>query len=216
VIGRSPSTTVIRVLVVEDNFYTRFGTVAFLREQPGIEIVGEAADGEQALERYAELRPDVLVVDLRMPRMNGNRLIASLCRRVPTARILVLTHYLGDEDIFQALRAGARGYLTKESTGKELLMAIRAVYAGEQFFPPEIVENMSSRQGQPGLTRRERQVLQEIAEGASNREVGKTLGISTGTAALYVSSILSKLGACSRTEAVSIARRRGLLRSTPP
>ena len=203
----------IRVLVVEDNFYTRRGTVSFLREQPGIIVVGEAADGLRALELFELSKLDVVVIDLRMPGMTGAELASALVARAPGVRILVLTHYQGDEDIARALAAGARGYLTKESSGEDLLAAIRALHDGQRFLPPEIVEQMSLRQGHPELTRRERELLEKIADGASNREAAEQLGISERTAGLYVSRILSKLGARSRTEAASIGVRRGLLRT---
>jgi DNA-binding NarL/FixJ family response regulator len=201
----------IRVLVVEDNFYTRVGTVAFLRGQAGIEVVGEAPDAERALALLDELRPHVLIVDLRMPGMCGVQLTAAVQRRAPSVHILVLTHHQGDEDIFQALKAGARGYLTKESSGEQLVAAIRTINAGNQFLPPEIADQIRNRRGQQPLTQRERQVLEQIADGAGNREVAHALGISERTVGLYVSSILSKLGARSRTEAASIGARRGLL-----
>jgi two-component system NarL family response regulator len=206
----------IRLLVVEDNFYTRHGTVAFLREQPGFVVAAEAATGERALALFEAARPDVVIVDLRMPDMDGIELTRALRARAPEVRILVLTHYQGDEDIAQALKAGARGYLTKESSGEELLAAVRAVHAGQAYLPPEIQERMSSRRGQQELTRRERELLEHIADGASNREAAEALGITERTAGLYVSRILSKLGARSRTEAASIAVRRGLLRSPRP
>jgi DNA-binding NarL/FixJ family response regulator len=205
----------IRLLLVEDNFYTRLGTAAFLRGQPGIQVVGQAEDGDCALTLFAQLAPDVTVVDLRMPRMDGVQLIGALRARAPEARILVLTHYQGDENIFQALKAGASGYLTKETPGEELLAAVRAVAAGQRFFPPEIAQRIASAATRPQLTRREQQVLEQIADGASNRETAASLGISDRTVGLYVSSILSKLGARSRTEAVSIAVHRGILQSGP-
>jgi DNA-binding NarL/FixJ family response regulator len=201
----------VRVLVAEDNFFTRLGTVAFLREQPEIEVVGAAPDGERALALFQELRPDVAVIDLRMPRLDGVGLAAAICARAAGARILVLTNHAGEEDILQALKAGARGYLTKQSSGEELLAAITALHAGKRFFPPEIAARMSQGQALQPLTRRERQVLERVAEGASNKEVALALGIAEGTTGLFVSSILGKLGARSRTEAVSIALRRGIL-----
>jgi two-component system NarL family response regulator len=201
----------IRVLLVEDNFYTRLGTLAFLRAHPDIEVAGEAANGSQALAVFDELRPDVVVVDLRMPEMSGVPLIAALCRRAPEVRILVLTHHGGDEDIAAALKAGARGYLTKEAPGAELVRAVRALRAGQRYLPPELVARLSARDKVPQLTRREGQVLQQIAEGASNRDIGRTLELSERTVGVYVSRILSKLDAQSRTEAVTIALRRGIV-----
>jgi DNA-binding NarL/FixJ family response regulator len=201
----------IRVLLAEDNFFTRFGTGAFLREQEDIDLVGAAPDGERALQLWQQLLPDVLVADLRMPGLDGVQLTATLCKDHPEAAVLVLTNYAGDEDIFQALKAGARGYLTKESSGEQLLAGIRTLFAGKRFIPTEIDQQLRQRRGQQPLTRRERQVLAEVAHGASNREVSATLGISEGTVGLFVSSILNKLGASSRTEATAIALRRGLL-----
>jgi DNA-binding NarL/FixJ family response regulator len=201
----------IRVLVAESNFYSRHGTVMFLREQLGMLVVGQAADGESALALFEEASPDVVIVDLRLPRLDGLQLAKEICARAPAVAVLVLTHHQGDEDIAQALKAGARGYLTKESDGEELLAAIHAVHRGQRFLPPGIAERMSCRHGQLPLTRRERQLLEQIGDGASNREAAHALGVTERTAGIYVSRILSKLGACSRTEAVSIAVRRGLL-----
>jgi DNA-binding NarL/FixJ family response regulator len=201
----------IRVLVVEDNLYTRTGAVALLRAQPSIEVVGEAADGQSALRLFDRVRPDVTIVDLRMPGMDGAQLTRTLCARDAEARVLVLTSYQGDEDIFQALKAGARGYLTKEAPGEELLAGIRALHAGERFLPPAIVERLTNRMFAPELSRRERQVLEELAKGASNRQVAEALGLSEPTVRTYVSSVLGKLGARTRLQAVSLAMARGLL-----
>jgi two-component system, NarL family, response regulator len=201
----------IRVLVVEDNFYARLGAVSFLRSQAGIEVVGEAPGGDRALALFSELRPHVVVVDFRMPDMDGAELTARLCTRSPEARVLVLTQYQGDENISQALKAGASGYRTKDAPGDELVAAIRILHGGGRYLPPEILDRLSRRTGQPELTRRERQVLELVADGASNQEVADTLHISERTVAVFMSSILGKLGARSRTEAVSIATYRGLL-----
>ena len=206
----------IRVLLVEDNFYTRLGTVSFLREQPGIEVIGEAVNGEVACRLFAEQSPDVTIVDLRMPGMDGVQLTSTLCGRAPETRVLVLTHYEGDEDIFRALKAGACGYLTKEAPGDELVAAIRALHAGKRYLPPEIVDRMANRMRQPDLTHRELQILGAVAQGGSNRAIADGLGLAERTVGLYVSSVLSKLGARSRTEAVSIARERGILRFDGP
>jgi DNA-binding NarL/FixJ family response regulator len=203
----------IRVLVAEENFYTRLGTVTFLRAQRGVDVIGEAVDGERALSLFRDLRPDVMLLELRLPGIDGARVAATLCAERPDARLLFLTSCRGDEDIFEALRAGALGYLTKEAAGEDLLAAIRAVHEGRRFLPAEIERSMARREGCEEFTRRERQVLALVADGASNREIAGSLGISARTVGLYVSSILSKLGAQSRTEAVAMAARRGLVRS---
>jgi DNA-binding NarL/FixJ family response regulator len=199
----------IRVLVVEDNFYTRAGTIAFLQGQPGIVVAGQAVDGRGALAVFETADPDVVVLDLRMPALDGLSVASALRGR---ARIVMLTQYVGDDDIQQALRAGVQGYLSKESTGEDLLAAIRAVAAGQRYLPPDIRDRLREHHGEIELTRREREVMASIAQGASNREVARLLNISERTVAIYVSSILAKLGAASRTEAVILAARRGLVR----
>lgn len=204
---------VIRVLLVESSFYTRLGTAVFLSGQRDITVVGMAPDGETALGLFASLAPDVTVLDLRLRGMGGLQVTAALRAQAPDAAILFLSQYVGDEDISRALKAGARGYLNKEeSSGEDLVAAIRTVHAGSGFMTTEIRRRITSSAGLPELTRRERQVLEQVADGASNREAAAVLGISHRTVDLYVSSILSKLGAQSRTEAVSIATYRGILR----
>jgi two-component system, NarL family, response regulator len=207
---RQAAGNVIRVLVVDDDFYTRLGTMVFLQAQPGMEVVGQAPDSVQALELFARLQPDITITDVRTPDM-GVRLIVSLRALKPDARILVLTHRQGDEDISQALRAGARGYVTKSAPSEELLTAIRAVHRGQKFLPTDVLATVTNRLGLPELTPREREVLAQIADGASNRDAAAALGISERTVGIHVSNILGKLGAVSRTEAVSIATRRGIL-----
>ncbi len=197
--------------MVEDNFYTRLGAVAFLRGQPDVEVVGEAFDGQHALEVFAECRPDVVLLDLQMPAMDGMAVARELSRTAPGVRILVLTQHHSDDHVSSALAAGAHGYLTKDASGPELLAALRAVSAGQRSLPPDVERRLSSRPPELELTRRERQVLAHVAEGASNREIGATLGITVRTAEVYVSSILAKLGARSRTEAVALSIHRGLL-----
>jgi DNA-binding NarL/FixJ family response regulator len=202
----------IRVLVVEDNFYTRLGTVAFLGGHPAIEVVGEAADGEQGLALFAALGPDVTVVDLRMPGIDGVELIGRIRAHAPEARVLVLTHYEGDEDISRALKAGARGYLTKETPGEDLVAAIQALHAGERVLPPALAARIARRETHRPLTPREQAVLELVARGGSNKDVACKLELSERTVEVYVSSILRKLEASSRTEAAVIARRRGIVR----
>ncbi|MDX2019338.1 MAG: response regulator transcription factor [Deltaproteobacteria bacterium] len=200
-----------RVLVADDNRLTRLGIVTVLELHDDLEVVGQAADGAQAVTMWRELKPDVLVVDLKMPHLDGVQVTTQLCKDDQNARILVLTHYDGDENIFQALRAGARGYLTKDIEGNELVEAIRALAAGGRFIPPEIASRVADRANRPELTPREQQVLERMAVGLTNKEIAQELDISDRTIGVYVGNILSKLEAKTRTEAVTVARKRGLL-----
>lgn len=201
----------VRVLVVEDNELTRVGIVTLLGTDPRLEVVGQAVDGVEAVKLHRTLRPDVVLMDLKMPGFDGIAATAHLVQETPPARVLVLTHYEGDEDIFRALRAGAQGYVTKNLRGGELVAAILAVARGERHVPPEIARRLEQRQGQPELTLRERQVLRLLDEGRTNREIGEALGLAEKTVAVHVGHVLGKLGARSRTEAAAVARRRGLL-----
>ncbi len=203
----------IKVLIAEDNMLTRLGTVTLLKTQPDLDVVGEAVDGAAAVSLFRKLKPDVLLLDLKMPVMGGVQVISTLVQQTPEARILVLTHYEGDEDIFKAIKAGARGYLTKEMRGEEIIAAIRTVHAGDQYLPASIASRLADRMRQPSLSAREQQVLQGIFKGKTNKEIAQELQLSEKTTAIYVSNILSKLRAKTRTEAVSIALQRGLLSS---
>jgi two-component system NarL family response regulator len=179
-------------------------------------VVGAAADGPGALALLERTHPDVMLLDWRLPGVAGVELARSASHFHPRVRILVLTSCQSDEDVNGALAAGARGYLTRDSSGDDLLAAIHALQAGQRFLSPAIAERLAAARTRQELTRRERQVLEHIADGASNREVSETLGISQRTVEVYVSSILSKFGARSRTEAVSMALHHGLLPAFAP
>ena len=203
--------TTIRVLVVEDDPLTRLGTVTLLETQDDVDVIGEASDGLSAIEIYRKKRPDVVVLDMKIPKLDGASVARELCREGPPARVLVLSYYEGDQSIFDALKAGALGYLTKGVEAREFLTAVRTVSAGERYLPTAIAARLADRMMQPELTPREMQVLDLLFQGLSNREAGKKLSISERTVSMFVSRILFKLDAKSRSEAVSVAIKRGIL-----
>jgi two-component system NarL family response regulator len=174
--------------------------------------VGQAEDGRAAIAAFREHQPDVMLMDLRMPRMDGVDAIAAILRVEPQARIIVLTTFAGDEDIHRALRLGARAYLLKDAFGDEILAAIRAVHAGRRHVPPEVAARLAERPIDRDLTVREIEVLEAIARGHGNRGIGELLSIAEGTVKAHVNSILGKLEAKDRTEAAMIALKRGIIR----
>ena len=204
----------IRILIVEDQRIVREGLRAVLEDEPEIAIVGEAADGQAALEQFARLRPDVVLMDLQMPVVDGPEATRRIRELAPEARILVLTTYATDEFIVKALRAGAQGYLLKDASADELLGAIRSVHAGQTLLAPAVaarlVQGVSAGPAE-ALTPRELEVLTLVGQGRSNGEIAAQLAISPRTAKVHVQNILGKLGATNRTEAVSIAVRQGLI-----
>lgn len=202
----------IRVVLADDHEIARMGAAAVLATQPDIELVAQASDGAQAINLFRQHRPDVLVVDLRMPGLDGISVIEAVRREDPDARVLVLTHYDGDEDVFRALTAGARGYLTKDARGDALLEGIRALARGVRYLPAAISDRLAGHMAHDRLTGREREVIDLVFAGRTNREIAAALGITERTAALHVGNLLAKLGARSRTEAVAIALDRGLLK----
>ncbi|BCM92281.1 transcriptional regulatory protein LiaR [Abditibacteriota bacterium] len=208
------SSSSIGVLLVDDHPVVRAGMAALLEIDPeeNIRVVGEAGNGHQAIERFEELRPDVTLMDLRMPELDGVEAIRAICTRHPQARIIVLTTFDGDEDITLALRAGASGYLLKDSPREQLLQAVRSVAGGGRFVPPEVASRLTARDNFESLSPREAELLQIIAEGKSNREIANELFITEGTVKFHINRILTKLGASNRSEAVAIALRRGLVR----
>ncbi|WP_349743593.1 response regulator transcription factor [Roseateles cavernae] len=202
----------IRVLTVDDHPLLREGIAAVIKRQADMQIVGEAGNGLEALAQFRQLRPDITLMDVQMPEMDGVQAITAIRAEFAQARILVLTTYKGDAQSWRALRAGALGYLLKSSLRTDLLAAIRAVHAGGRWIPAEIAVELASHAGEEPLTEREIEVLQRIAAGNSNREVGAMLSVSEETIKARMKSILAKLSAKDRTHAVSIALKRGLIR----
>jgi len=205
------TTESIRVLIVEDHNVVRQGLVALLNVVDGLEVVGEAADGVEAIAEFRKHRPAITLIDLRLPRMGGVEVIQRLRMEDPQARFIVLTTYDGDEDIYRALKAGAKAYLLKGMTTEELVAAIRAVHSGKSHIPPAIAERLAERMGTEDLTQREVDVLEQIVNGKSNKEIGTELDISEATVKTHINSLLSKLGVTDRTQAATAAIRRGIV-----
>jgi DNA-binding NarL/FixJ family response regulator len=204
-------TDTIRILIVDDHNIVRQGLAALLKTVPGFEVAAEASDGEQAVELFRKHKPDVTLMDLRLPKLNGVEAITRIREGVPGARIVVLTTFDGDEDIYRALQAGAKGYLLKGMDLAELTDAIRSVHAGRTRIPPQVAEKLAERMGGATLTARELDVLKLIVAGKSNREIGSALFISEATVKTHVNSLLSKLGVEDRTQAATSALQRGIV-----
>jgi DNA-binding NarL/FixJ family response regulator len=201
----------IRVLVAEDHHVVRQGLVALLNVVEGIEVVGQAADGVEAIAQYRKCQPNVTLIDLRMPRLSGVEVIQRIRMETPQARFIVLTTYDGDEDIYRALQAGARSYLLKGMTTDELVSTIRAVHAGKSHIPPAIAQRLAERMGTEELTPREFDVLEQIVHGRSNKEIATELDISEATVKTHINSLLGKLGVTDRTQAATAAIQRGIV-----
>ncbi|MBL8275854.1 MAG: response regulator transcription factor [Pelomonas sp.] len=201
----------VRLLLVDDHPLMREGIAAVLQGQPDMVVVGEAANGVEAVERYGELRPDVTLMDLQMPRMDGLDAIQLIRGKWPDARLLVLTTYRGDIQAWRALKEGAAGYLVKTTLRSSLVEAIRTVHAGNRWVPSDIAVDLARHAGDEMLTEREIEVVRCIALGHSNREIGALLSVTEDTIKARVKSILLKLHARDRTHAVTISLQRGLL-----
>ena len=202
----------IRILAADDHPLIRAGVAAIIGTEPDLVLVGEAGTGEEAIERYRELLPDVVLMDLRMPVMDGLAATRAILAEFPQARIVVLTTYDGDESIHRALEAGARGYLLKDMLRTELLNVIRTVHRGVRAIPPLVAARIAEHTPRTMLTPRELEVLQLIAEGLSNGEIGVRIGRTEGTVKVHVKNILQKLGVADRTAAVTSAVQRGFIR----
>ena len=201
----------IKILIVDDHHIVRQGLAALLKTVTGFEVVGEASDGEQAVELHRRHKPDVTLMDLRLPKMNGVEAITKIRADFPAARIVVLTTFDGDEDIYRALQAGAKGYLLKGMDLAELSDAIRTVHAGRTRIPPRVAEKLAERMSGATLTAREMEVLRLIVAGKSNKDIGNALFISEATVKTHVNSLLSKMGVEDRTQAATTALQRGLV-----
>jgi DNA-binding NarL/FixJ family response regulator len=204
----------IRVMIVEDHFMVRVGLVAIINSQTDMVVVAEAKNGLEAIDLYGQHNPDVTLMDLRIPGVDGVAAILEIVRRYPEARIIVISTYGGEEDIFRAMQAGARGYYLKHVEGQELVAAIRAVHAGETRLPAEVAARFEARARRVELSPRETEVFQLMAKGMSNKEIATALFISEGTVRVHVSHVLLKLGYSDRVQAVSEAFQRGLIRAT--
>ena len=201
----------IRILIADDHSVVREGLVSLVKRKADMAVVGEGSNGREAVDLWKEHRPDITLLDLRMPELDGVGAIKEIRELDENARIVVLTTFDGDEDIYRAIKAGAKGYLLKDSAREALMECIRQVHGGETCIPPMLAAKLADRVSGETLSAREIEVLQRIAAGKSNKEIGAELFISEGTVKTHVKSIFSKLDVVSRTEAVATATRRGLI-----
>jgi DNA-binding NarL/FixJ family response regulator len=200
----------IRLMIVEDHILMRMGLISATAFEPDMAVVAEAEDGRRALEHYREHRPDVVIVDLRLPGMDGLELIKLLRQESPDVRILVLSTYGGGDDVTRAIQGGASGYVMKSMPLEQVLEAVRIVHGGGQYIPREVASRMSERIHSE-LSSREVEVLRLIGRGKSNKEVGGVLGIAESTVKAHLTNIFTKLGAADRTQAITIAMKRQIL-----
>ena len=215
--GGSPSKSEARtaqlltVLVADDHPMVREGLVAMIKRRPEMRVVAEAGNGREAVEKFLDLRPDIALIDLRMPLMDGIEAVMSICEHLPGARLVIVTTYQSEEDIYRALRAGAQGYLLKDAPVEEVFECIHTVVGGKTWIPPAVGAKLARRVTDRTLTTREMEVIRALAEGKSNKEIGSALNISEGTVKVHVTHMLEKLKVTGRTEAIGEALRRGLV-----
>ena len=201
----------IRLLLVDDHEVVRRGLAFMINGQSDMVVVAEASDGAETLEKFKETKPDLVLMDLRLPDMTGIECTVGLRKISPTAKIVILTTFSGDEHIYRALKAGVRAYLFKDMTGEEIFGAIRTVQAGGTWLPPAIATTLAQRLLEAELSPREIVILRAVANGSSNKDIGRQLDIAESTVKGHMNHLLSKLHARDRTEAVTIALRRGLI-----
>ncbi len=205
------NTETIKVLAVDDHPLERKGIASILANESDMQLVGEAGSGREAVDLFRQHHPDVTLMDLRMPEMDGVQATQAIRKEFPEARIIALTSYDGDQDIYRALEAGVRGYMLKEMVHTDVLRAIRTVHSGKRLMPQEVAERLSEYFPQVALTPREVEVLGYVARGLANKEIADLLGTASGTIKMHIQNILEKLGASDRTHAVTIAIQRGIL-----
>lgn len=208
----NPTVAPIRVLIVDDHSVVRRGIAAIIDMEDDAVVVGQAGDGAEAIELWRSLRPDVVLMDLRMPGMEGVEAIRRIRSEDGEAGIIVLTTFDHDEDIYAGLRAGAKAYLLKDVEPEELFRCIRAVHAGEAYLQPKVAAKLAQRMQEEPLTEREEQILKLLAEGKSNRGIGQVLHITESTVKSHMKSLFVKLDVTSRAEAIALAARRGLVK----
>ena len=201
----------IRILIVDDHPVVRAGLASMLGTQGELDLIGMAASGEDALRLIADQAPDVVLLDLRMPGMNGVQTLQALKSAGRSVRVIILTNYETDEDIFRAVQAGAQGYLLKDTSLREMAEAIRTVHGGKRYIPRHIASRLAERMVRTDLTARELEILQLLAKGPSNKQIGHALGISDNTVRNHVLKIMEKLEVSDRTEAATTAIQRGLI-----
>ncbi|MEG4272407.1 MULTISPECIES: response regulator transcription factor [unclassified Microcoleus] len=202
---------IIRVLIADDHYIVRQGLVALLNHESDVKVVGQASNGQEAVTMFREYQPDVTLMDWRMPVMDGVAAIAAICEGFPSARIVMLTTYDGDENIYRGLQAGAKGYLLKDAAPEELLAAIRAVFEGKKYIPLAVGVKLADRLSGPELSDRELEVIRLIVAGKSNSEISEVLHISESTVKFHINNILRKMGVSDRTQAAISALKRGIV-----
>ncbi|WP_437230320.1 response regulator [Planctomicrobium sp. SH661] len=205
------SDTTIRILCIDDHPLVRKGIAAILENELDMQMVGEGENGEEAVELYRRYQPDVMLMDLRMPGLDGIGAVHQIRSEFPEARIIALTSYDGDQDIYRALEAGVRGYLLKETVHAEIVTAIRTVHAGKKLVSQDAAQRLAEYFPQAALTPREVEVLECVAKGMSNKDIAQVLGTADGTIKMHVQNILAKLEASDRTHAVTTALKRGII-----
>ncbi len=201
----------IRVFAVDDHPLMLEGIASIIDGEDDIKLVGEAENGQEAVQKYAKYRPDVTIIDLKMPVMDGVDVITAIRNKLPNARFIALTTYQGDAQVLRALKAGALGYILKNRIRSSLLDAIRQVFQGKRYIPPEVAAELAEHVAQESLTEREIEILQNVAMGKANKAIGGRLSISEATVKKHLKSIMAKLGANDRTHAVTIALKRGFI-----